>query len=146
MTISAFKGEYHFLSNFYPCIVRMPSQVLGRDLVFKSSEAAYMAAKSLSIGVWKQFETIEYAGQAKKLGRQIQLRDDWESVKIKFMQHIVRNKFVQNPDLAEKLKATGDVELIEGNYWGDTFWGVSLKTGQGQNHLGKILMAVRAEL
>ena len=61
------------------------------------------------------------------------------------MEEIVRAKFGQNPVLADKLLATGDTLLIEGNTWGDKFWGVDTRVGQGENHLGKILMKVRAE-
>ena len=39
---------------------------------------------------------------------------------------------------------TDDVELIEGNEWSDTFWGVC--RGQGENWLGKILMKTRDNL
>ena len=60
------------------------------------------------------------------------------------MYEIVKDKFSRNPELRVKLLNTGDIELIEGNYWGDTFWGVC--NGKGENHLGKILMRVRKEL
>jgi len=62
------------------------------------------------------------------------------------MEEIVRAKFTQNECLREMLLATGDAVLEEGNTWNDTFWGVHLKNGQGQNHLGRILMKVREEL
>ncbi len=54
------------------------------------------------------------------------------------------SKFTRHFDLREKLLATGDRKLVEGNTWGDTFWGVC--RGNGKNHLGKILMKIRAEL
>lgn len=60
--------------------------------------------------------------EAKKLGRKVTLRKDWESVKIKIMEEIVRAKFVQNPELAQKLIATGNAYLEEGNTWGDKVW------------------------
>ena len=61
------------------------------------------------------------------------------------MKRICIAKFEQNPDLKEKLLATGNKTLIEGTWWKDTFWGIDLKTGQGQNHLGQILMEIRDE-
>ena len=73
-------------------------------------------------------------------------RADWEQVKYDIMEQIVRAKFTQNEELREKLHATGNSELIEGNTWGDTCWGVDLRTGRGRNCLGQILMKVRAEL
>ena len=62
------------------------------------------------------------------------------------MEGIVRAKFTQNAGLAEQLIATGDRELVEGNNWHDTFWGADGKTGEGENHLGRILMKIRGEL
>ena len=44
----------------------------------------------------------------------------------------------------EKLLATGDEHLEEGNTWGDTTWGTV--NGIGENRLGRILMKVRKEL
>ena len=62
------------------------------------------------------------------------------------MEDIVRAKFTQNQDMKQQLLATGNLVLVEGNGWHDTFWGVDLKTGEGENHLGRILMQVREEL
>ena len=72
------------------------------------------------------------------------MRSDWEEVKNKVMYEIVLAKFTQNSDLKEKLLATGDEHLEEGNTWGDTIWGTV--DGVGENRLGKILMRVRDEL
>lgn len=83
---------------------------------------------------------------AKKLGRRVQLRPDWEDVKVGIMEEIVRAKFTQNEVLKWRLIATGEAYLEEGNTWHDTCWGVDSKTGEGQNHLGRILMKVREEL
>ena len=62
------------------------------------------------------------------------------------MYRICLAKFTQNPDLAKRLLDTGDEILEEGNTWHDTYWGVDLKTGEGKNMLGSILMRVRNEL
>ena len=56
------------------------------------------------------------------------------------------HKFTQHDDLKALLLATGDANLEEGNTWNDTFWGVDLANGCGQNNLGKILMKIRGEL
>lgn len=81
---------------------------------------------------------------AKKLGRRVALRKDWESVKFSIMKDLVKAKFTQNPDLAEKLLATDNAHLEEGNTWGDRIWGTV--NGTGANKLGIILMQVRDEL
>jgi ribA/ribD-fused uncharacterized protein len=82
--------------------------------------------------------------EAKIMGRNIKLRADWEQVKDTFMYLIVLAKFTQNVGLRKQLLATGDEELVEGNHWHDTYWGVC--DDVGQNKLGKILMKVREEL
>lgn len=135
--IRGFRGQYAFLSNFYPCMVEFEGGV------YQSAEAAFQAAKTLDKDVRKQFENL-LAYQARELGRRIQLRPDWEQVKVQVMARIVWAKFTQNPDLAAKLLATGDALLVEDNDWGDTFWGVY--KGQGENMLGRILMWVRDRL
>jgi len=133
--IDKFDEEYSFLSNYYPC------KVVYNGYTFLSSEAAYQSQKDPSRV--EEFINLE-ADDSKHLARKVNIRPDWEEVKLPIMEEIVRAKFEQNKDLAEKLIATGDEELVEGNYWRDCFWGVC--NGQGENHLGKILMQIRAEL
>ncbi len=76
----------------------------------------------------------------------IELRPDWEVVKLSFMEEIVSAKFEQNHSLKQMLLATGNALLKEGNTWNDVFRGVNNKTGKGENNLGKILMRVREKL
>ena len=135
--IDQFRGEFDWLSNFFQC------QVEFEGLTFGNTEAAFQAAKSMDGNVREEFVGLA-AGQAKRLGRRVELRPDWEDVKIDIMRQVLKSKFTQNPELGEKLIATGDAELIEGNNWNDRFWGVC--RGVGKNHLGKLLMEVRAEL
>lgn len=89
---------------------------------------------------------------AKRFGRQLtraQLRPDWDSENHKVMREVIRAKFAENDDLASALLQTGTAILIEGNNWGDTYWGM-METSPcvwiGENHLGKILMAERDRL
>lgn len=135
--IDNFMGEYAFLSNFY----EVPVEYGGLD--YQNSEAAFQAQKTIDKTERLWFTNLD-ASSSKKLGRTIALRDDWEKVKIQTMYEVCYAKFTQNPDLAKKLVATGNEILVEGNTWNDTFWGVC--NGQGMNHLGKILMAIRTEL
>ena len=136
--IDKFENEYAFLSNFYLCRIEIDG------LIFDSTEAAYQASKSKSLEVRKKFIGLN-ASQAKKLGRQIALRDDWEDVKIEIMERILREKFSnKNPELLRKLVDTEDDVLIESNWWNDTFWGIC--RGIGENNLGKLLMKIREEL
>ena len=135
--IDSFRGEFHWLSNFYSCSVHF------EGLTFGNTEAAFQASKTLDMEERESFFGLS-GGQAKRLGRKVELRSDWEAVKIEVMREVLRCKFSQNPELKAKLIATGDAELIEGNNWNDRFWVVC--RGVGQNYLGKLLMEVRAEL
>lgn len=113
------------------------------EVNFPSVEHAYQAAKCQDYTMRWNVAMQPTPGWAKIWGRKVTLRPDWESIKLQVMLDLVRIKFAV-PELRAKLLATGDAELIEGNYWGDRFWGVC--KGVGENHLGKILMQVREEI
>lgn len=139
MTISRFIEEYYFLSNFYPASVEY------NGLTYKNSEAAFQAQKCTLDS--EKLPFTEYtAVESKRAGRKVKLRDDWERVKLDVMEDVVRCKFLQNPEILDKLIATKDAILIEGNHWGDKYWGVDVRTSKGENHLGEILMKIRKEL
>ena len=134
-TISCFDGEYGFLSNFYPIKITHN----GRE--YLSSEAAYQSAKCP--GYEDRFVNAHPA-RAKRMGhsKKIKSRDDWAEVRLGVMEEILRIKF-SDAELAEKLRATYPAVLVEGNDWGDRFWGVD---GTGENNLGKLLMKIRDEI
>lgn len=136
--ILSFRDENYFLSNMFPC------NVVYDGLTYCSAEAAFQASKTLDVEERKKFTNIS-GYDAKKLGRTVKLRSDWENVKIGIMQEILEAKFT-NPDLKEKLASTGKVRLVEGNTWRDTFWGVDARTGKGMNVLGNLLMDIRNEI
>ena len=136
--IDQFIDDYYFLSNFYEVPITF------EGIQYLNSEAAFHAQKTLDIEARKQYSSLD-PKSAKRKGRKENLRTDWEEVKVDIMKRICIAKFEQNPDLKEKLLATGNKTLIEGTWWKDTFWGIDLKTGQGQNHLGQILMEIRDE-
>ena len=135
--INSFRGSYYFLSNFYE------APVTYEGITFKNNEAAFQAQKVCDLAERMKFKDLNGA-EAKKLGRRVSLRKDWENIKIELMKGIVYAKFEQNEDLKGKLLATGDKYLEEGNTWGDRTWGTV--NGSGANLLGKILMEVREEL
>lgn len=135
LIVPSFSGEWRWLSNFWPCNVELDG------IIYPSSEHAFVAHKSIHEPVRRQVAEIPSPGMAKKFGRSIALRKDWERIKLVVMARIIAAKFDQNSDLHEKLMATKGMFLIEGNTWGDHFWGVC--NGKGHNHLGKILMAYR---
>lgn len=131
--IDRFVGEHEFLSNFYP------SPIDGYPAV----ENRYQAHKTLDEDARTPFRHCS-AGQSKKLGRKVRLRSDWEDVKEDVMLECLRLKFAPGSDLAAKLIATSEQKLVEGNTWGDRYWGVC--KGVGENRLGVLLMQVREEL
>ena len=128
-----FRGEYWFLSNMYPCTVKVG------DWTFKCAEAAFQAAKCVYKEDIQKLTTTD-GFTAKKFGRRVRLRSDWESIKTPVMLEIVSAKFEQNKELMDKLKRVTGI-ITEDNTWKDTFWG--MYNGKGQNWLGKILMSVR---
>lgn len=139
-TISSFSGRYRWLSNFWSCKVKYHSRV------FPSVEHGYQAAKYTGRDehMVEVIRLADTAADAKALGKCPGMRADWEMAKLGVMEDLIRIKFAPKSDLARKLLATGDAPLIEGNDFGDRWWGVC--DGVGDNHLGKILMAIREEL
>lgn len=135
--ITSFSGPFRFLSNFHPSEVTLDGDR------YPSVEHAYQAAKSFGSAHRALIRNGCNSAQAKRLGRTVVLRSDWEEVKVGVMLDLLRQKFAPGTALGQQLDATGDRELVEGNWWGDTFWGVC--RGVGQNQLGKLLMQVRAE-
>jgi ribA/ribD-fused uncharacterized protein len=136
--INSFVGPYRFLSNFYMVPIELG------NVEYPSSEHAYQAAKTKDKKMRKKIARQPTAWEAKKLGREVKLREDWEERKVEIMYRILNAKFKQHENLKEKLLATGNAILIEGNAWGDTFWGVC--DGKGENKLGKLLMLLREEI
>ena len=133
--IAKFEGQYFFLSNFFECPVTY------KGITFTNTEAAFHSQKDVNRAV--EFAHLD-PSSAKKLGRKVTLRSDWEQVKDDIMYEVLVAKFTQNAALKILLLRTGDQELIEGNWWNDTYWGVC--RGVGKNTLGKLLMRLRQEL
>jgi ribA/ribD-fused uncharacterized protein len=138
--ITSFQGKYRFLSNFWSC------RFVFMGFEWPSAEHAYQAMKCHDQDYWaKILETSVSAADAKRMGAQIMRDPSFQSNRLNFMRAIVFAKFDQNSDLMTMLRETGSAELIEGNTWGDTFWG-QCPVGKGHNHLGKILMGIRDDI
>ena len=136
--IISFTGPNFFLSNFYPCEVGFEGKI------YKSSEHAYIAAKTTDENIRSYVAAQPNPGAAKKIGRSIKLRENWDDLRIQYMRIILENKF-GDYYLRERLNATKECELIECNTWGDKFWGQS-PIGNGRNELGKLLMSIRDDI
>lgn len=136
-TISSFHGEHFFLSNFYPF------ELVWDGATYPTVEHAYQASKTEDPALRRDIAHAGTPGGAKRMGRSVPLRPDWEDVKLDIMRQLIRLKF-KDLDLRAALLTTGSSYLIEGNTWGDTYWGKC--RGAGTNWLGEILMLVRDEL
>jgi ribA/ribD-fused uncharacterized protein len=143
IVIDKFEGEFAFLSNFSRSPIEVTYGVFDHPLVADTVEHAYQASKTLNLGDMLAILACDTPGQAKRMGQKVKLRPNWEDVKVPMMMQLLRLKFA-NPTLREKLIATGNATLIEGNNWGDTFWGQV--NGEGRNVLGMALMLIRLEV
>lgn len=135
--ILEFRGKYRFLSNFHP----VEADYAG--IVFPTLEHAFQAAKTTVRTEQFRIAECKTPGEAKRFGRTVTLRQDWEYIKVYVMASLLRRKF-SCYHLQDLLLDTGNAMLVEGNDWGDTFWGVC--KGRGQNVLGCLLMTIRDDL
>lgn len=145
-TIDEFRGRWAFLSNFH----RAPLTWEGID--YPTSEHAFNAGKTLDPAARLSIAVASTPREAKRLGRMVQLRPGWdETVRFEVMAAVLRAKFCCHPGRVDALLTTGDAVLVEGNTWHDQTWGDcrcgrAACTGPGENHLGRLLMELRAEL
>lgn len=131
--IDSFRGKYDFLFNFYACDIKYAG------LECTSLEAAYQAMKLEDVAERFKVSKMD-AKESKKEIKKFKIRKDWNKVKFSIMANLLFVKF-SDPVLKQKLLDTKDQELVEGNNWGDTVWGVC--NGEGDNMLGKLLMKTR---
>jgi ribA/ribD-fused uncharacterized protein len=169
--IDSFDGEYAFLSNFYPWDGRTKSYVSDVPVMFdgvsfRTVEHAFQALKTIDEDQRAWVRAAPTPGQAKRRGRQVTLRPEWDNLRLDFMEGLVARKF-SDPKLGALLVATHPHTLVEGNNWNDEFWGATwhligpdertmndlwnereadARYLTGQNWLGRILMKVRSEL
>jgi len=141
--ITRFKGQFDFLSNFYE------SPIEYEGISYPTVEHAFQAAKTQDFETRQQIAKMQSPGKAKAAGNRNGIIKDfdhveWELRKDEVMEELLRLKF-QNPELKAPLVQTGSAKLIEGNTWGDTYWGVDVVTGEGANKLGVILEGIRSE-
>ena len=137
--IESFRGPFGNFSNFVPCEV----ELWGRT--YPSVEHAYQSAKNNG-EEWKNFcQKTANPGAVKRASHNIQLISDWDKLKVQLMRNLLWQKFNKEPFRA-LLVSTDNEYIQEGNWWNDTFWGVNLTTGIGENILGKILMEIRTFL
>ena len=135
--INKFSGSTCWLSNFERI------EFTYEGIIWKSTEQAYQALKAKYTSDFLKIVNCNTPAQAKNLGQKVIIRPDWEQIKLRILYEVNLLKF-SNPRLKKLLLNTDNETLIEGNTWGDTFWGVC--NSKGRNELGKILMTIREEL
>ena len=144
-TEKGFREEYSFLSNF----TYFDKPMTYDGLSFVSNEHFYQAMK-FSRDSFHRKEVSSHPSKGLKKyvnSSKSEWRKDWDDIKLEVMLYGLRYKFSEhNPTLRQKLIDTKGIELVEFNWWNDKFFGVCLKTGEGENHLGKLLMQVRGEI
>jgi ribA/ribD-fused uncharacterized protein len=164
--ITSFTGGYRFLSNFHEGSPFRMDAIPG--LWMPTGEHAFQAAKATTHDDMMRIVNAGSPMEAKKLGRQIRCQPHWDSYKRRVMLHVLLAKFTG--PMAELLCNTGDAVLVEGNQWGDAYWGAvpaahaMITRGRpgeppvwqaggyasewlaGHNWLGRLLMMVRETL
>jgi len=136
--IRRFEGDHFFLSNFSPSWIEI------QGIRYRTLEHAFAAAKATDRAVRMRIAKLETPGEAKRAGRRVPLRCGWNEMRVDVMTWLLARKFADGSFLARRLVKTGDAELVEGNDWGDRFWGQV--GGVGENWLGVLLMRRRAWL
>ena len=138
--IDCFDGHWAFLSNFYW------NEIKFEGITYPTNEHFFQAMKTLDINERRAIANCRTPGQAKRMGRRVALRPDWEVVKESVMLEGLCLKFADE-QLADWLLETGDEELVEGTTWHDNEWGncscPKCAHIEGRNKLGRLLMIVR---
>lgn len=144
--ISNFHGQWGFLSNFHP------SGLVWEGVQYSTAEHAFNAGKTLDPAARLRISCVQTPGQAKKMGRAVQLRPGWnQQVRYDVMWQVLWAKFAHQPHRVAALLSTGDAYLSEGTTWHDQHWG-NCVCGRpaclppGANHLGRFLMELRTHL
>ena len=135
--ILEFNCRYRFLSNF------AVSPIIHNRIHYSTVEHAYQAAKTTDKQLRLHIASLQEPRHAKLFGRKLELRPDWDDIRIDIMRILIKKKF-RIPTFRKLLIQTGNSLLVEGNTWNDTFWGVC--KGEGSNHLGKLLMEERRRI
>jgi predicted NAD-dependent protein-ADP-ribosyltransferase YbiA (DUF1768 family) len=140
-TIDNFNGVFDFLNNEYPC------EVYFEGLMFPSVFHAFQAARSTKEHERAKIAYADSMQELYELATEIEDPADWQSKRLLVMEKCLRDKFRRHREMRERLRKTGNRDLL--NSYADKsssnlYWGVV--EGNGQNHLGKLLEAIRLDV
>lgn len=152
MNIDEFSGQYDWLSNFYPSPIVVETWIYPnvKNISWPTVEHYYQAMKTPYPAEQDMIRNAATPGRAKRLGRQVNLRADWDDIRVTVMVKALCTKFTQHQHLGLKLLQTGDAFLVEGNSWHDNYWGActcpKCVDKPKKNMLGGLLMWLRESL
>ena len=140
------RPRWRALSNFVggPVALEHPHT---RELVeYRTVEHYFQACKARTPDDHDHIRQAPTPKEARRRGREVLIRPDWEQVKEEVMLTALRAKFAL-PEYRELLLATGSAPIGEDSPY-DHEWGVRDHRGgyKGANRLGKALEQVRDEL
>ncbi len=138
-----------FTKNWFSNFIPFETPLVYQGVSYPTSEHFYQAMKAPknNISARKSVAEASTPGRAKRAGRKVDLRPDWENIKEDVMEYALRHKFQEGTKWRAQLMATKG-EIVEWNNWHDRIWGkcTCARCGsQGQNLLGKLLMKLKKE-
>jgi N-glycosidase YbiA len=142
MAFRSMQRDFEF-SNFD----KLDIPILYQGIIFHTVENFYQAMKNKDIDYRIECSKVHPA-QSKKLGKTVELREDWDQVKDDVMLYALRKKFANVPWKQRLLDY--NKPIVEYNYWHDNYWGHCLcdncTSKQHINKLGQLLNQVKQEL
>jgi ribA/ribD-fused uncharacterized protein len=120
-----------------------PIPVLIDGIEYQSATHAYWALSTPDPDAQRRIAAAKNPIEARRQGTSAPRRPRWPEQRLAAMSRVVREKFRQHPDLADRLKATGTARLVDGASSSGVFWGAG---ETGRNWHGRILEIVRSEL
>jgi ribA/ribD-fused uncharacterized protein len=147
-------NEYGFLSLDWPVLL----EIAGTP--YRSAKHALYGELAKAFNDTAMFDRIRRTKDPLKLTYTYTdspgvVEDSWNSKRAEIIQKILREKFRQHPELAERLVMTGEA-VLAADVMGDTLFGIGLSMDDpkaqkprkwtGQNLIGKVLEQIRTEL
>ncbi|MAG26482.1 Swarming motility protein ybiA [Candidatus Pacearchaeota archaeon] len=127
--------KYGCFSNFYPASFTLDEKL------WPTTEHYFMAQKTLNPEKVEKIRRADGPREARRLGRIVELRPNWDNIKYNIMVKALHAKFTQNEHICEILLSTGDRSIHENCK--DPWWGGGPNFPGGRDLLGKALIEVR---
>lgn len=130
-----FTGEFDFLAPSFPCEVFLK----GCSMPFPSYEHAFQASKVSNPDQWQEIRETSDVRKVKSLLAKVPALPSWKDNSLKIAEMLLRDKFIRQKALTQRLMKTGHRDLIFNNGYGDQYWGVVSSSGgdvKGKNMLG----------